>query len=540
MALNQTHPEYDQYKDQWETIRDAYKGQAWVKSAYERFCSTATNVRNTIVRNYLPPTAGMMDNSGYNLTEKGRRHYQDYLLRAEFPGKMGVALRTAIGILWNKDATIQLPKRLQYLLEKATTNKETLQDFMQRINVEQFLPGRCGVLIDLPKVWPRGVIPTPYLCLYKAEAIINWDAGARGDAVYNELNLVVLDESEYERNEDFVWEWQQKYRVLSLGPVRTNESEGTYRFGQFKGLDSFDENADATLQDAVVLNAPIKHIPFYFINTSHCLPCVEAPISIDLADMCFAAYRNSADYEQLLHNQSQETLVVEGGDSAVEYKIGAHACLMPAAGNKAYFIGLEGKGGPELRAALTNKLTQLDQLAGQMIDTRSLQRESGESLATRLAAQTATLASIAKTCGKGMEKMLKDLAVMLQEDPAEVVVKPNTQFLNPELFAKTLVELMQAKNMGYPIPDEDLVRMAQERGIIKESDVAQVLAKLKAEPPPTVVTGTPTGNPAGKTFSQLTPPAPAGGAPAAGKSQKANPTGVSARGKTRNPGSKSK
>lgn len=528
MALNQTHPEYDEYYPQWTTIRDAHKGQAWVKSAYTRCYEASTNPRSQLIRNYLPPTSGMCDKHG-NLDPKKLKDYNDYVLRAEFKGKMAVAVRTAIGILWNKEATIELTPRTEYLREKATANNESLSNLMQRINVEQLQPGRVGCLVDLPTGERLGV-PQPYISLYKAEAILNWDAGARLSNPYSKLNLVILDESEPERGPDFVYSQVQKYRVLSLGPVQSNEQYGNYRWGQFREEQFAEEN----MQEAFIFSAPIDFIPFYFINTSHCLPCIEAPISINLAELCFSHYRNSADYEQLLHEQAQETLVFEGGEDGKEYKIGSKAALFPAQGCEAYFIGIEGKGAPELRAAMQNKIVEMDQLAGQMIDTRSLQRESGEALATRLAAQTADLAAIAKTCGEGVERMVKDIALLLGDDPKDVRIKPNTNFLNPELFAKTLVELMQAKNMGYPIPDEDLVRMAQERGIIKD-DFDTVMSRLKGEPAPIMATGTITNNPSDKTPKQLTPPAPAGGA-----SKMANPAGISARGKTRNPKSKSK
>jgi len=97
---------------------------------------------------------------------------------------------------------------------------------------------------------------------------------------------------------------------------------------------------------------------------------------------------------------------------------------------------------------------------------------------------------------------------------------------------------MQAKNMGYPILDEDLHRLAQERGI-STKEFKEAMRLLKAEPPAIMATGTPTSNPSGKTPKQLTPPAPAGGSAVKTKSA-ANPTGTSARGKTRTTSKKNK
>lgn len=521
--LEEEHPEYQRWKCSWETIRDAHEGEEWVKSLLDK---------------YLPPTSGMckawspsntFDMMRYSLTRKQWDKYRIYLNRAEFPDQISEMVTVALGILWNREATIELPPEMEYLRENATSMGESLQDFMVRINTEQLLVQRCGIMLDMPQDRVLGV-PRPYLCLYTAESITNWDAGSRIGDAYSKLNLVVLNESDNVRIDAFTRQWVKKYRVLALGPTNTNELTGVYRWGQFVDSD-FDEEA---MQVAEFLGQPIPFIPFYFINGTHCLPCVEKPRSAQLALKCLSVYKNSADYEQALHEQAQETLVVEGGDEDKEYKTGSGAAITPPAGQKVYYAGLQGKGLPEQRAAMANKMVALQQLSGQMIDLRSLQRESGEALATRIASQTATLSSIARTCGKGVQKALRDLASLLGLDPEMVVIKPNTSFLNPELFAKTLVELMQAKTMGYPITNQDLHRLAQERGV-SQSDWETVQKLLKMEEPMVITPGIPIANPSGNAPEVITPPAPPGGAKAP-----LNPTGISARGKTRTTSKKNK
>lgn len=529
MGIEATHPEYDSMLCEWDSIRDAYAGERCVKARLDR---------------YLPPTTGMAPDwspekaAAYGacmlkMTGEQRAKYMTYIARAEFPDAMTEMVDTAMGLLWNKNATIELPKRVAYIQDNATAGGETLMEFMKRITLEQLQVQRAGVLIDMPVDQKRG-LPKPYLCMYSAESIVNWDAGARFTDAYSTLNLVVLNESENTRlNSDidpFGYTWVKKYRVLSLGPVATNESSGVYRYGQFVET-QFNQSA---LQTPLILGRPIPFVPFYFINGRHCLPCVERPRAVKLANKCYSSYRTSADYEQQLHEQSQETLVLEGGDAGKKYAIGSGAVLCPPIGGDAKFIGLMGNGLPEMAKAHQNKLVELMQMSGQLVDVRSLQRESGEALATRVSGQTATLSSIATTLGAGMTRCLRDLALLLGADPKEVNIKPNTNFISPELFAKTLVELMQAKNMGYPILDEDLHRLAQERGI-STHDFDTMMAIYKREPPMIMATGTPTANPGGKTPKQLTPPAPAGGVKSA-----ENPTGISARGKTRTNSKKNK
>lgn len=528
MALQTTHPEYDCYICDWTTIRDAYRGERHVKALYDK---------------YLPPTTGMCPNwmprtinnhfenninqcwegppPGMNTEQMGR--YLTYIMRAEFPDSMSSMVDTALGILWNKDATIELPKQLEYLRLHATSANESLQDFMMRVNIEQLGVQRCGLLVEMNSEEKLGP-PTPYLSLYCAESIINWDDLSSNGEYHSNLNLVVINESgnqrlQMEGQDFFVRTWVQQYRVLSL-------NTGVYQWGVFP-KDGY--NAEL-MNTAKIRQQPLPFIPFYFINGMTGLPCVEKPRALALADKIFSAYRTSADYEMQLHEQAQETLVLEGGDPKTKYAIGSGAVLTPTpgSGQAAYFIGLNGKGLPEQRSALQNKLTQILQMSGQLIDTRSLQRESGEALATRIASSTATLSSIATTCGKVITRALRDLATALGADPDEVNIKPNTNFISPELFAKTLVELQTAKNLGFPITEKDEHRLAQERGISTE-EYTDTQEELAAENPIQVVTGNPIGNPSGNAPKVIAPPTPPGGAGGAG-----NPTGLSPRGKTRN------
>lgn len=525
-TLATVHPEYEEHRCAWKRVRDTYKGQEHV---------------HKLGVEYLPPTTGMakmLPSGSYQWDEKGLTKYAGYKCRAIFPGDMAEMVRTAIGILWNKDATIELPKKLEYIRDEATSEGDSIYQLMRDVNVEQLLVGRCGLLADLP-TRVRRQAARPYFTMYKAEKILNWDIGSRGIVPYRQLNLVVLDESENERQDDLSYSWVEKYLVLSIGNLAPNDVDGSYYYGRFRGVPDVGGNGaisggarsplfDSTAMRKAAMNLPF--IPFTFINSTHINPRVEAPPHIDLADLCVSLYQNSADLEQSLHEHAQETLIVEGGEPDRDYAVGVGATIVPSAGNKAYFIGLNGKGLPEAQKHYQNKRIQMERRSGQMIDTRSLQRESGESLKTRLAAQTATLSMIAKACGWGLQRGLRHMAVMVGADPSEVKVKPNVNFLNPELFAKTLVELMQAKNMGMPLLDEDIHRLAQERGVT-DKDWETVKRLLKLEPAPYVTPGQITGNPGDKPQPKVVE---AESAKIAAKTKAANPTGTSSRGTVRN------
>lgn len=532
-TLATSHKQYTDTVDRWRTCRDAYKGQEWIKN--QRVF-------------YLPPTQGMaklLGDGKLNWDKKGLIKYESYLRRAVFPESMQEMVRTAIGIMWNKDATIEVPKKLEYIKREATSEGESLQQLMRNINVEQLIVGRCGLLADLPAS-VMGQKPRPYFTFYKSERIINWDVGARGIVPHRMLNLVVLDESEEERLRDLSTSYVEKYLVLSIGNLDPNDTTGDFWWGRFRGTPMADGASgmsppifDQTqMKRATVYGSAVPFIPFTFINSMDISHHVSPPPHIELANLQLSTYMTSADFEQQMHNQAQSTLVVEGGDPDTDYAVGVGACLTPSAGNKAYFIGVDSLGLPEIGKHYQNKLIQLERRSGQMIDTRSLQRESGESLKTRLAAQTATLSMIAKACGWGVERGLRQMAVMVGANPDEVRVSPNVNFLNPEIFAKTLVELAQARTMGVPLSKKDFIRLMQERGLTTQT-IEQVEKEMKEEGELQIVSGTPiipgNGEPTvieGES-TKLAAKAKAAGGPK-------NPSGSSPRGKTRNPRSKSK
>src|SRR5690554_4386260 len=101
------------------------------------------------------------------------------------------------------------------LRDQATIHGESLAMLLRRINTEQLITGRLGLLADLPEE-PDPANPMPYIATYIAEAILNWDDAEEVDG-YNSLNLVVLDESGFIRDADFQWKQIKKYRVLQLG-----------------------------------------------------------------------------------------------------------------------------------------------------------------------------------------------------------------------------------------------------------------------------------------------------------------------------------
>lgn len=462
MALDSTHPQYDAHVDEWVQMRDLYKGETAVK---------AKGVE------YMPATSGMLLD-GMNSGDIGFQAYEAYLKRAVFPDYVREGVEALVGLLHQKAPNIELPAALEPLREKATVHGEPLEALLRRINEEQLVTGRLGLLLDLPSgtVGPETL---PYIAMYAAEAVRNWDDGEAGEGVTN-LDFVMLDESGYIRKQDFEWEALTKYRLLLLGYEEGEDGEPVttdpvYRVGVFENVGGGKPEYNPTqIMTPVFRGAPLDEIPFVFVNTKDIVSEPDIPPLMGLGRLCLAIYRGEADYRQNLYMQGQDTLVVIGGTNDPDAAPGEDGALRTGAGSRidvdlggdAKYIGVTSQGLSEQRQAIEGDRKRAEMKAAQLISTQNNQ-ESGEALKTRIAAQTATLNQIAKAGAEGLANLLRKAAKWIGANPDEVKVEPNLEFADFNLSGQEIVHLMTARSMGAPLSKESIHALMFERGITK-------------------------------------------------------------------------
>lgn len=510
MALNSEHPFYSEFKEDWILMRDLYRGERAVKRRKEV---------------YLPATGGMRaDGMGYDNASKpkpGQCAYDAYLKRAYFQDLVKEGVEALIGMMHQKPATFELPDQMQPYVEKCALTGEGLQEVLRKINTEQILQGRIGLLADLPAVAPTLATPgssapplLPYITWYDAEDIINWDSGDMEEG-QRALNMVVLNETGFERQDDFTWRELFKYRILQLGSILPDEVQGTYQMGVFTNKEGanelvYDENA---MKAPTLRGATLNEIPFVFINSKDIVADPDDPPLLGLGRLSLAIYRGDADYRNTLFMTGQDTLVVIGGvqkpdgTSATQddpLRVGAGARIDVEMGGDAKFIGVTANGLAEQRQSLENDKSLAASKAGRLIQPGAgKQDESGEALKTRITAQTATLNQIAVTGAKGLENILKMVASWMGLPQATIdgiKVTPNLEFADFALVASDIVQLMTAKQLGAPLSKESVHSIMVERGITQMSFEDEI-AKIEEEAPdilPTtpgaLIPGEPAGN----------------------------------------------
>lgn len=465
MALDSVHPLYAEHHPDWVMMRDFYKGESVVKGKREA---------------YLPATQGMQID-GMSAGEMGLSAYNAYLLRAVFPDYVKEAVEAYIGTLHLKPPTVTLPAVMEPLRERATSYGEPMNLLLRRMNEEQLVTGRVGLLLDLP-INPDPAKPLPYIALYTAESIRNWDDGEIEEGP-SRLNLVVLDESGNKRQANFDWKRVAKYRVLQLGMIQANEAEGTaqatYQYGVFENeTGTSAQYNEAALKTPAIRGTTLPKIPFVFTNSKDIIPEPDQPPLMGLARLCGAIYRGEADYRQNLFMQGQDTLVLIGEQtgrqvsaeseaSSQPLRTGAGSMINVEAGGDAKYIGVDSQGLPEQRIALENDRTRAESKSGVLATNKGSQAESGEALKIRVAAATATLVQIALTGAAALEAILRICAEWMGANPDEVKVTPNIEFSDFDMTGKNLVDLMTARNMGAPISRESIHALLVDRGMTK-------------------------------------------------------------------------
>lgn len=485
MGVDQKHPLYTANHEKWTKLRDISEGEDQVKEKGQL---------------YLKPTSGMVADGMKNALDAGMVAYDAYKSRAVMPDILDDAIQAMLGVMHHKPPVINLPEKMEPLREMVTLRNESLELLLRRINEQQLLTGRCGLLADMtsePVTAGRTTVTAtgktereadlPYIALYEAEDIINWDQGSRDGIELLNLNLITLDESGWEReagSASFNWTEVQKYRVLVLGEVDENEPQGTgvYKVGVYRadGEGSLDYN-ETNMIEPSHRGTKLDEIPFTFINSCDIVPTPDKPPLLGLGNAILTIYRGEADYRQSLFMQGQDTLVIAGGnmgDDAV--RLGAGAKLDLPQGATAEFIGPTSEGIPHQQAALENDYNRAMQKGGQLLDSVSRERESGEALSIRVSARTATLNQIALVGAFGLQQSLRQIAKWIGANPDEVTVTPNLDFVDNVFSPDDLVKMITAKNSGAPLAYETIHLWLQNQDVT-ELDFEAEVAKIEEE-----------------------------------------------------------
>lgn len=470
MSIESTHPDYSDVADDYRMMRHTFAGERRIKDG-------------TFA--YLPATGGQIaDGAARNLQSPGWQAYNSYLARAKFPEVVDQAVQVMVGVMHNEPARIELPAALEPMRKSATRKGESLLMLLRRINEQQLLYGRMGLLVDFTQdplmIAKREV---PHLVEYQAETIINWDDERMSEFGVNELSFLVLNETVQVRGRGgvdiFEWEQERRFRVAFLEPIDPEADLGPNNPLVYKTfVDSDGIRSETTTP--LYKGSPLNKVPWVFIGANDLnVKPDEIPL-LGLANLALAIYRGEADYRQTLHLLGQDTLVIIGEETTAEgaakdetedTRVGAGAVIRIAAGEgaNAEFIGIDSKGAPEQRISLEKDKQEANSLGARLLEPRGSQAESGEALKIRVSASTSTLHTIALTGAAGLETVLRAAAEWVGANPDEVKIIPNTDFAQETPDPEQLKKFAEAIKEGAPITRESMHIWAQGKNFTKKT-----------------------------------------------------------------------
>lgn len=405
------HPAYSDAIESWRICRDAYDGEGAIKGRGRR-------------ESYLPRLGG----------QEGR-DYENYISRAVFFPVMGTVVNGRVGQVFNKPPQFEMHESLiEWGTGEITKERATLSGAIKSALSEVLVTGRVGVLVDLPL--DGGM---PYLCNYKAEDVIGWRKV--GDEV---VSLTLLEhpvESGYEEDGGYRMAQVAQYRFLTLG------EDGVYVqqvFREKEGALLMVEEHQPTIN-----GVPLDFLPFTFVNASDTSSAVDKPPLLDMATLNVAHYRNSADYEQVLHMLAVPTPYGTGidDDEGLETLGPLEFKAIRNENAKLGLLEFSGAGTAALKEAMEEKMAVMTAIGGALVQGKRSQVETAETARIRAASENSTLETICESLEQGFEQVLRHVGLWMGIEEV-VTIRINRDFINEQWSPAELKAITEAELMG--------------------------------------------------------------------------------------------
>lgn len=401
MPIETLHDVYTQSVKWWQTARDAVEGEAAIK-------------RNREV--YLP-----WPNKPANPNEDERARYKAYLERAEYENTPEMTRQARVGILFNKEVSVEIPANLEQVKLDANGAKFSLNEIAKICCSEVDTVSHVGILTEyslqmsddteLSKAQRQELGGRPLIKVYPAESIINWDY-SEGT---NLFRMIILKQVRkvYE-SDDYTAEYRTDYLELRL------DEEGYY----FQKMHR-DTGGGFDIEAPVYPTAggqKLTFIPFEVAtddvnneitaNTSSLYPIARKAISkyqvnADFKDHMFRL--KGTPWISGLDQGFLESLKEMNGGTMPAFVLGgSDAWTLPAGASTGMISASEGVD-HYFRYFETNKADQLD--LGARFSNNEILNESATGAMIRSVSENASLTNVANNVSLALTRTLKYCAM---------------------------------------------------------------------------------------------------------------------------------
>lgn len=470
IALSQKHEDYEAMLWSWKKIRLLTAGQDAVKL------------------HDIERTKGKYDLQTFLLKPTGQddEQYKFYVLNTRYWNVTSRTLDVLTGLFFYRDPKVDVPESMKPFIANMDMRGSSFLDIAKKTAREVLAVGRCGILVDYPRVYdPDGLSLKdlernnirPFVSFFAAEDIYDWGFTmirnvltltyvVLNDDPAHESRIRVLEliPSEYEEydsegkpvGEPTAWKYQ-----TTLYEVK--DSKETRFMGRGANVVRVLDRVCPTLPDGSFL----EEIPFRFAGLTYDQANVQRPPMLDVADLSIDHYRKSADVSSALFHCAHPTPVFCGFtfQNGQHIQLGAQQGITTQnAEAHAHYLELNGQSINEIRKERDVITNELASTGARLLTNTSDSNVTAETSRIKASGDTAVMNILASTLGQLFSEILSIEAAWISE-PGNISIDMNKEFMPYKMDSQDVIALVNAVQAGI-LPIDDFVEALKNGGTL--------------------------------------------------------------------------
>ena len=464
MDLLSKHPDYDEYKWSWDKLRLIMEGSDAMKEWDIGFSKGKPCKESFLIR---PPA-------------QTDPEYAFYVWNGRFFNAFSHTIEVLMGFFFYRDPKVDAPVEMQPILDNIDRRGSTFLDFAKKVAREILHVGRCGVLVDYPRMPSDRVLSAadvkklgmrPFLRFYKAEDIYNWEFTIINNV--RTLSRVVLRETVG----NYAWDQTALMRVIELEPQNIDEfgvpADWVYRSTLYQlsktketmFMKKQDKNVEFTSANMLDTATPSKAdgsffntLPFLFGGLTGDQTETQRPPLLDIANLNIDHYRKCADISSALFHCAHPTAIFCGFtfENGQAVRLGAHQGITtkdPAA--HASYLELNGQSITEIRKECEAIMMELASAGAKvMVSANAGSNQTAETSRIQASGETSVMNTLSSTLSQFFTQLLTMQAQWLDTTSNGIAVNMNREFLPYKMDSQDVIALVNAvENNVMPLPD---------------------------------------------------------------------------------------